>query len=103
MRLNNLISLITLYMIPVFIFYSIGEFDSINIFESIVSSGYTYLIGSFVPIPGAAGGLEYSFVEFFQSFTVGASLSAIMILWRFITYYLGMILGALSLLYFKKR
>lgn len=99
----NLLSLITLYIIPVFIFYSIGEFDSVNAFESVVSSGYTYLIGSFVPIPGGTGGLEYSFVEFFQSFTVGASLSAIMILWRFVTYYLGMILGALSLLYFKKE
>lgn len=101
--LFNLISLILLYIIPVFIFYSIGEYDSITIFESIVCLGYTYLIGSFVPIPGATGGLEYAFIEFFQNFTVGASLSAIMILWRFVTYYFGMILGASSLFYLKKE
>lgn len=101
--LYNLLSLISLYLVPVFIFYSIGEFDSINAFESIVALGYTYLIGSFIPAPGGTGGLEYAFVQFFQSFTVGASLSAIMILWRFITYYLGMILGSLSLLYFKEE
>lgn len=101
--LYNLLSLISLYIIPVFIFYSIGEFDSITAFESIVALGYTYLIGSFIPAPGATGGLEYAFVQFFQSFTVGASLSAVMLLWRFVTYYLGMILGSLSLLYFKKE
>lgn len=101
--LYNLLSLIFLYIIPIFIFYSIGEFDSINILEVIVALGYTYLIGSFIPAPGGAGGLEYAFIQFFQSFIVGASLSAVMILWRFITYYLGMILGLLSLLYFKKE
>lgn len=101
--LYNLLSLISLYLIPVFIFYSIGEFASINAFESIVALGYTYLIGSFIPAPGGAGGLEYAFMQFFQSFTVGATLSAIMILWRFVTYYLGMILGSLSLLHFKKE
>lgn len=99
----NLTSLAILYLVPLFIFYSIGEYTSINTLESVVSSGYTYLIGSFVPIPGGTGGLEYAFISFFQSFTSGASLSAIMILWRFITYYFGMILGALSLLYFKRE
>lgn len=99
----NLTSLVMLYIVPLFIFYSIGEYTSINTLESVALSGYTYLIGSFVPIPGGTGGLEYAFINFFQNFTVGASLSAIMILWRFITYYFGMILGALSLLYFKSE
>lgn len=101
--LYNLLGLISLYVIPIFIFYSIGEFDLINVIESIVALGYTYLIGAFIPVPGGTGGLEYAFVQFFQSFTVGASLSAIMLLWRFITYYFGMILGSISLLYFKKE
>lgn len=98
----NILSLICLYTIPFFIFLSIGEYDSINILQSIVCSGYTFLIGSFVPIPGGTGGLEYGFVQFFQNFTVGATLSACMILWRFITYYLGMILGFVSLLFYKR-
>lgn len=101
--LYNILSLLCLYAIPFFIFLSIGEFDSIGIFESIVCSGYTFLIGSFVPIPGGTGGLEYGFVQFFQNFTVGATLSACMILWRFVTYYLEIIIGALSLLFYKKE
>lgn len=98
----NIISLVFHYAIPLFIFFSIGEFNSITIIESIVCSGYTYLIGSFVPIPGGTGGLEYGFIEFFQGFTVGATLSACMILWRFVTYYFGIIIGALSLMFYKK-
>lgn len=101
--LLNTISFICLYIIPFFVFLSIGETNSISIFESIVCSGYTYLIGSFVPIPGGTGGLEYGFVQFFQNFTVGATLSACMILWRFITYYFGIILGAFSLLFYKRE
>lgn len=101
--LYNVIGLVFYYIIPLFVFFSIGEVSSITILESIVCSGYTYLIGSFVPIPGGTGGLEYGFIQFFQGFTVGATLSACMILWRFITYYFGMIIGAISLLFYKRR
>lgn len=101
--LYNIIGLVFYYVIPLFVFFSIGETSSITVLESIVCSGYTYLIGSFVPIPGGTGGLEYGFIQFFQGFTVGATLSACMILWRFITYYFGMIIGAISLLFYKRR
>ena len=101
--LYNVIGLVFYYIIPLFVFFSIGEVSSITILESIVCSGYTYLIGSFVPIPGGTGGLEYGFIQFFQGFTVGATLSACMILWRFITYYFGMIIGAISLLFYIRR
>lgn len=101
--LYNVLSLVSLYIIPVFIFLSVDKYDSLTFFDSIVCAGYTYLIGSFVPIPGGTGGLEYAFVEFFQSFSIGATLSAIMILWRFVTYYFGMIIGAVSLLFLKKE
>ena len=63
---------------------------------------YVMLIGSFIPIPGGTGGLEYGFINFFKNFIIGSKLNAIMLLWRFITYYFGMILGAL-ILNFKKE
>ena len=55
------------------------------------------LIGSFVPIPGATGGLEYGFMSFYGSFIKGSKLNAIMLVWRFITYYFGLILGSIVL------
>lgn len=100
--LCNFLSLILLYLVPLFIFYSMNDFKSLNAIKTIVSSGYTYLIGSFVPIPGATGGLEYGYNEFFMIYREGAFLSATLLIWRFITYYLGMILGGISLLFIRK-
>ena len=95
----NCLSLLFLYSIPLLIFNSIGQ--NINIIDSIVCSSYTFFVGSFVPIPGGTGGLEYAFLEFFKVFSSSAIISTCMILWRFITYYLSMILGAASLLFVK--
>lgn len=101
--LFNILGLLTLYSIPLFIFYSIGLFDELSLLESIVCASYTYFVGSFVPIPGGTGGLEYAFIEFFNGFTSSTLISTCMILWRFMTYYVAMILGALSLLFVKKK
>ena len=74
-----------------------GEFSVLGIGVAIVVSAYVMIIGSFVPIPGGTGGLEYGFVTFFGNFITGSKLSALMLVWRFITYYFGMILGAIAL------
>ena len=101
--LFNLCSLLCLYMIPLFVFFASGEYNSIDIVKSLVLSGYTFLIGSFVPIPGAAGGLEYAYMDFFGIFVGGGLLSASMLLWRLITYYLGMFVGGITLVLYRRK
>lgn len=96
----NFIALISLYLIPLIILYAMGNY-SINAYSVIVTSAYVMLIGSFVPIPGGSGGLEYGFVAFYGNFISGSILPAVMLVWRFITYYFGMIIGAISF-YVKK-
>ena len=93
----NLLGLCLLYSVPLAVAYSMGIFDAFNVLEAIVSSAYVMLIGAFVPIPGGTGGLEYGFVQFFGNFVGGAPLNAMMLIWRFCTYYFGMIIGALAL------
>ena len=73
-----------------------GDYTSFNALLSIVSCSYVMLIGSFVPIPGGTGGLEYGFIQFYGNFVTGSTLNVIMILWRFVTYYFGMIVGSLA-------
>lgn len=99
----NFCSLLCLYMVPLFVLYSLKEFESIDIVKSLVLSGYTFLIGSFVPIPGAAGGLEYGFMDFFGIFVKGSLLTSSMLLWRLITYYFGMIVGGITLIMYRKK
>ena len=99
----NLISLCFLYAIPIFVFYAFGH-SKLDYLQSFVSSSFTYLIGSFVPIPGATGGLEYGFMDFFKTFIkVSAMLSAGMLLWRIITYYFGMVLGGIVLMTYRRK
>ena len=91
----NIISLLCLYIVPLFILYSMGDFTSLTVNNTITASAYVYIIGGFVPIPGASGGIEYGFNRFFGNFIGASTLSAVLLLWRFITYYIGVIIGAL--------
>ena len=91
----NLISLTCFYIIPLFVVYSFHDFTSLNVMDTIVASAYVLIIGSFVPIPGASGGIEYGFLKFFGNFINGSSMVATLLVWRVITYYLGIIAGGI--------
>lgn len=92
----NLVALSILYVIPVFVLYAAGNFSSVSVPLAVITSAYVMLIGSFVPIPGGTGGLEYGFVKFYGFFINGSLLSATMLIWRFITYYFGLIVGGIA-------
>ena len=92
----NILALSVLYLVPFFLLFGMGEVN-INPTDVLVSSAYTMLIGAFVPIPGATGGIEYGYVSFFGQFIKGPILNASMLLWRGITYYVGLIIGAITL------
>ena len=93
----NLVALCCYYAVPVIVLFAMGDYTSYNLLLSIITSAYVMLIGSFVPIPGGTGGLEYGFIAFFGNFLQGGKLTAVMLIWRFITYYLGIIFGAVMM------
>lgn len=101
MVLINIIGLMTMYSMP----YPIlrGMNVNIDIFKVITAIAYVMIIGSFVPIPGGTGGIEYSFIFFFQYLISGSILHAAMLVWRLISYYLGMIFGAIALSLYRKK
>ena len=98
----NIISLLCLYSIPLFVLKSMNPTNPMSIIETITSSAYVYVIGSFVPIPGASGGIEYGFTQFYGNFISKKELSAVLLIWRFITYYFGIIIGAFLFNFDKK-
>lgn len=94
----SFIGLACYYVIPLLILYSMGDFSSFNGIEAIVASAYVMLIGSFVPLPGGAGGIEFGFLNFYGFLILSQpTLKAIMLLWRFVTFYLGIIVGSIFL------
>ena len=97
----NTLSLFVLYSMPFIITIGLGE--KITLINTIVATAYIMIIGSFVPIPGGTGGIEYGFIFFFSYFIKGSILNAIMLVWRFVSYYMGMILGAIALAIYRKK
>lgn len=91
----SMVALVSLYIIPCVLLYGMGDLKSITPITAIIASAYVMLIGSFVPIPGGTGGLEYGFIAFYGNFIKGPILSALMLIWRVVTYYFGIILGAI--------
>ncbi len=91
----NVIKMLSYYAVAYFICLSVG-FDTINIIQALVASAYIMLVTSVVPLPGASGGAEAGFLVFFGAFVVGAKATAIMLLWRLTTYYIGLFIGMLT-------
>lgn len=91
--LLNLLALGFLYLIPFTLIMGLGDYIKPAIV--IVASSYVMLIGSFVPLPGGVGGLEFSFMAFYGYFIGPEKLASILVTWRIITYYLGIIVGAM--------
>ena len=60
-----------------------------------------YISASYVPIPGASGAQEGVFSLFFRQIFPGASCYAAMLLWRTTTFYLPLLVSALSIVFYR--
>lgn len=89
------------FTIPFFIYRGFG-LSNAGIFNFIAAAAFVLMITSFVPIPGASGGAELSFYYFFNLFFLQRHILLAILLWRFISYYFGMIVGWFVLLINKK-
>lgn len=95
--LVTLCQLFFYYAIPYFIMLALGV-HGMNFIMAISLHVLIFMIISLFPIPGGAGGAEYSFSVLFASFIgSGTKLVLAMILWRLLTYYFGMFAGMVAL------
>ncbi|BAP85258.1 membrane protein [Paucilactobacillus hokkaidonensis JCM 18461] len=91
------LQLVFYYLIPYFIMLSLGV-TGLNLVMVTSLHILIVMIISLFPIPGGAGGAEYSFSVLFSSF-IGANSKLVlaMLLWRLLTYYFGMFAGMFAL------
>jgi uncharacterized protein (TIRG00374 family) len=97
------IALIALFLIPQCIFNALKIEHSLTIYTTSVISAYIFIVGSYIPIPGGTGGIEYGFLTFFREFTTTGALTSSLILWRFVTYYAPVVIGGVVFNLFSKR
>ncbi|MBQ0110436.1 MAG: flippase-like domain-containing protein [Oscillospiraceae bacterium] len=93
---------LTLYfMVPFFICQALSV--NINFFDSLALAAFTFLLSSFVPLPGGSGGAEGGFLLFFggQFDAAGKSVAVAILLWRIMTFYLPILCG--SVFYLTNR
>ena len=100
--LIDIVAIMASYSIPYFLSLGLGA-SGFNIIEAIVTTCYVMIIGAFVPIPGGRGGIEHGFIVFYGYLLRGSILTALMLIWRFISYYLGITVGALILASYRKK
>jgi uncharacterized protein (TIRG00374 family) len=78
------------------------DLSQTNIFDGIFMTAYLNVIIYFTPLPGAVGFSEFFFSFLFQSLFGGyAQTIAPQLIWRGFTFYLTLILGALSVIAFR--
>ena len=94
--LINMIHLILLYLIPYVVLKSFNI--QIPLISSITLTSLVMLIGNFVPLPGGVGGIEYGFMQLFGILVISKALPGAMIIWRFSTFVMCLIVGFILLL-----
>lgn len=91
--LVTFLQLMVYYLVPYFIMLSLG-YTQANIVMITCLHVLIVMVISIFPIPGGAGGAEYSFTVLFGSYITNSSkLVLAMLLWRILTYYFGIFAG----------
>ena len=77
-----------------FIFRAFG-YHNVGYLEIVAVQSLLQVSVSFMPMPGASGAQEIGFSSFFRNYFVNDDLYAAVMVWRFFTYYLVVIAGAI--------
>ncbi len=96
----TVIQICLIHTVSFAVFTSLG--GTLNKFlASFSANNYVYLLSSFIPLPGASLGSEGSFILFFSNIYPKNAVTLAMIIWRFITYYLPILIGFLFVIDYK--
>ena len=90
------------YSIPFIIFIALGIKPNLDIFIDCLSMGsFVAIASNLIPIPGASGGTELIFIQMFAHIFGPLNAKTAVLLWRFFTYYLLLLVGFIAYAYYK--
>ena len=96
------IQLMMMMSILMFVYLGLG-FHGAR-YDQLVTMGLAqYVSAAYAPLPGASGAQESVFSLYFASLLPGSGCYAGMLLWRFMTYYLGLLFGAVILIFHRRQ
>lgn len=93
--LLSFLQLCSFFSVPYFVCLSLGASPEAYL-SMFCAASFVLMISSFVPLPGASGGSEGSFIMFFKLFFVSGSTTGMAVLiWRLFTFYLPILAGSM--------
>ncbi|MCG5501655.1 lysylphosphatidylglycerol synthase transmembrane domain-containing protein [Ectothiorhodospira lacustris] len=93
--LSTLAFLVVLFSFPAILLHGLGY--EVGYLQVLAIQVVTTFISYFAPTPGASGIAEGSFGHFFSGLVTGGHLLLVVLAWRFLTIYLGMVVGLIIL------
>lgn len=103
--LLNILRMTIQFILPFFIARALGVHLGWDKFvDCLALASFVLMANAFMPIPGASGGTELVFTALFTYILPTAAIaSSTMILWRFATFHVVMLVGAFIFVYLKRR
>ena len=81
-------------MSVIFFIFRAFVYQDVVYWEIVAVQSLLQVSVSFMPMPGASGAQELGFSSYFRNYFVNNDLYAAVMVWRFFTYYLVVIAGA---------
>lgn len=101
---------VTVIQILSFLFYMLAAYPvalslgitNINIIKMFILATYVKMLSLIFATPGNSGAAEYNFIYIFTSLISDNEIMAFMLIWRFVTYYIPLIIGGALAVLWKK-
>ena len=88
-----MVSTLGLMAVPVAVYHAL-HMSGAKVFQILTASYLLFVTASYTPLPGASGAQEGGFLAFFQGIFAPGTMGVAILVWRFFTFYLFLIIGA---------
>ena len=92
--LNALLSILCLHSVAICVYHAFGM-EGVPWYQVMTVASLLYLSVSYTPLPGASGAQEGGFLVFYKSIFTSGTIGLGLLIWRFFTYYLFLLVGGL--------
>lgn len=91
------IGMLALFSTTIFVYYAFGQ-SGTPWYQILTLSCLLFISASYTPLPGASGAQEGGFLLFFRNIFKDGTIGLALLIWRFFTYYLYLIIGVFTIL-----
>lgn len=91
------VGLLALFSTTVFVYYAFGMTGT-PWYQVLTISCLLFVSASYTPLPGASGAQEGGFLLYFRGIFKNGTIGLALLIWRFFTYYIYLIVGVFTIL-----